>query len=64
MAIYIIYSLYEIKNCYQIGKFMSFKYKITVECDYKMRTKDEVKIAKCSSKLAILIIIQYMKIQT
>ena len=40
------YSLNKIKNCYQIGKFRSFKYKITVECDYKMRTKDEVKIAK------------------
>ena len=40
------YSLYEIKNCYQFHKVKSFKYKATAECDYKKRTKDEVKIAK------------------
>ena len=37
------YSLYKIKNCCQIRKF---KDRITVLCDYKKRTKDEVKIAK------------------
>ena len=37
------YSLEEIKNCYQFRKLKSFKYKITVECDYKKRTKEEVK---------------------
>ena len=40
------YSLEEIKNCYQFRFVKSFKYKITVECDYKKRTKEEVKIAK------------------
>ena len=39
-------SLDEIKNCYQFRKVKSFKYKITVECDYKKRTKEEVKITK------------------
>ena len=40
------YSLEEIKNCYQFRKVKSFKYKITVECDYKKRTKKEVKTTK------------------
>ena len=40
------YSLEEIKNCYQFRKVKSFKYKITVECDYKTRTKEEVKTTK------------------
>ena len=36
-------SLEEIENCYQFCKVKSFKYKITVECEYKKRTKEEVK---------------------
>ena len=40
------YSLEEIKNCYQFRKVKSFKYKITAECDYKKRTKEEVKTTK------------------
>ena len=40
------HSLEEIKNCYQIRKVKSFKYKITAECDYKKRTKEEVKTTK------------------
>ena len=40
------YSLKEIKNCYQFRIVKSFKYKITVECDYKKRTKEEVKTIK------------------
>ena len=40
------YSLEEFKNCYQFRKVKSFKFKITVECDYKKRTKEEVKTAK------------------
>ena len=40
------YSLEEIKNCYQFRRVKSFKYKIKVECDYKKRTKEDVKIAK------------------
>ena len=40
------YSLEEIKNCYQFCKVKSFKYKITAECDYKKRTKEEVKTTK------------------
>ena len=40
------YSLEEIKNCYQFRRVKSFKYKITVECDYKKRNKEDVKIAK------------------
>ena len=40
------YSLEEIKNCYQFLKVKSFKYKITAECDYKKRTKEEVKTTK------------------
>ena len=39
-------SLEEIKNCYQHRKFRSFKYKITAECEYKKRTKEEVKTTK------------------
>ena len=39
-------SLDEITNCYEFRKFKSFKHKITAECDYKKRTKDEVKITK------------------
>ena len=47
------YTLEEIKNCYQSAKpfhgfrkVKSFKYKITAECDYKKRTKEEVKTTK------------------
>ena len=40
------YSLEEIKNCYQFRKVKSFKYKITAECDYKKRNKEEVKNTK------------------
>ena len=40
------YSLEEIKNCYQFRRVKSVKYKITVECDHKKRTKEEVKITK------------------
>ena len=39
-------SLEEIKNCYQYWKVKSFKYKITAECEYKKRTKEEVKTTK------------------
>ena len=35
-------SLEEIKNYYQYRKVKSFKYKITAECEYKKRTKEEV----------------------
>ena len=40
------YSLEEIKNCYQFRKVKSLKYKFTAECEYKKRTKEEVKITK------------------
>ena len=40
------YSLEEIKNCYQFRKVKSFNYKVTAECEYKKRTKEEVKITK------------------
>ena len=40
------YSLEEIKNCYQFRKVKSFKYKITAECEYKKRTKEEVETTK------------------
>ena len=40
------YSLEEIKNCYQFRKVKRIKYKVTAECEYKKRTKEEVKIAK------------------
>ena len=39
-------SLEEIKNCHQFRKVKSFKYNITAECEYKKRTKEEVKITK------------------
>ena len=39
-------SLEEIKNCYQYRKVKSCKYKITAECEYKKRTKEEVKTTK------------------
>ena len=39
-------SLEEIKNCYQYRKVKSFKYKTTAECEYKKRTKEEVKTNK------------------
>ena len=58
------YSLEEIKNCYQFRGVKSFKYKITVECDYKKRTKEESKIKKYSSLATILKIKQYMKMET
>ena len=40
------YSLEEIKKCYQFRKVKSFKYKITADCYYKKRTKEEVKTTK------------------
>ena len=39
-------SLEEIKSCYQYRKVKNFKYKITAECEYKKRTKEEVKTTK------------------
>ena len=39
-------SLEEIKNGYQFRKVKSFKYKITAECEYKKRTKEEVNTTK------------------
>ena len=45
------YSLDEIENCYQFCKVKSFKYKITAECEYKKRTKDEVKTTKILHRL-------------
>ena len=39
-------SLEEIKNCYQICKIKSFKSNITADCEYKKRTKEEVKTTK------------------
>ena len=39
-------SLEEIKNFYQYRKVKSWKYKITDECEYKKRTKEEVKTTK------------------
>ena len=39
-------SLEEIKNRYQYRKVKSFKCKITAECEYKKRTKEEVKTTK------------------
>ena len=55
----------EIKSCYQFRKVKSFKYKIKAECDYKKRTKDEVKTTKYFSSPTILIIImQYMNMVT
>ena len=40
------YSLEQIKNCYQFRKVKILKYKITAKCDYKKRTKEEVKTTK------------------
>ena len=40
------YSLEEIKNFYQFGKVRSFKYKVTDDCEYKKRNKEEFKITK------------------
>ena len=39
-------SLEEIKNSYQFRKVISFKNKITAECEYKKRTEEEVKITE------------------
>ena len=58
------YSLEEIKNCYQFRKVKSFKYKFKAECDYKKRTKEEVKTTKYSLILIILKIMQYMNMVT
>ena len=58
------YSLEEIENCYQFRKVKSFKYKITAECKYKKRTKEEVKTTKIFSMLTILLVMQYMKMET
>ena len=49
------YFLEEIKNCYQFRKVKSFKYKITDECEYKKRTKDEVKTTKIFFKTDYII---------
>ena len=38
--------LIELKVGYHFHKVESFKYKVTAECDYKKRTKDEVKTTK------------------
>ena len=40
------YSLEEIENCYQFRKVKNFKYNITAECNYKKKTKEEVKTTK------------------
>ena len=40
------YSVEETKNCYQFRKDGSFKYKVTVECEYHKRSKEDVKIKK------------------
>ena len=40
------YSLEEIKNCYQFRKIKGFKCKITAECEYEKRTKEEIKTTK------------------
>ena len=40
------YSLEEIKNYYQYKKVKSLKYEITNECEYKKRTKEDVKATK------------------
>ena len=40
------HSLEEIKNCYQLRKVKRFKYKITADCAYKKRTKEEDKTTK------------------
>ena len=39
-------SLEENKNCYQYRKVKSVKNKVTAECEYKKRTKEEVKTTK------------------
>ena len=57
-------SLEDIENCYQYRKVKSFKYKITAECEYKERTKEEVKTTKIFSTITILLITQYMKMET
>ena len=57
-------SLEEIKTFYQFRKVKSFKYKITVVCEYMKRTKKEVKSTKVSSMLTILLIMQYMNMVT
>ena len=57
-------SLEEIKNCYQYGKVMSFKYKITAECEYKKAPKKKLKLLKNSAALTILLITQNMKMET
>ena len=48
-------SLEEIKNCYQFRKVNSFKYEITAECEYKKRTKEEVKTTKIYSNTDYII---------
>ena len=40
------YSLEEIKNYYQFRKVRSFQYKVTADCEYKKRTKEEAKYTK------------------
>ena len=57
-------SLDEIKSCYQFRKIRSCKYKITAECEYKKRTKEELKNTKKFSTLTLLLIMQYMKMET
>ena len=40
------YSLEGIEKCYQLKKVKSFKFKITAECEYKKKTKEEGKTTK------------------
>ena len=56
--------LEENKNCYQFLKVKSFKNKITTECEYKKRTKEEAKTTKTFLTLTILLMTQYMKMGT
>ena len=59
-----VITLYKKLKTYQFRKVKSFKYKITAECDYKKRAKEEVKTTKFFSILIILIIMQYMNMVT
>ena len=38
----LLITLYEeLKNCYQFRKVKIFRYRITTDCEYKKRTKEE-----------------------
>ena len=56
----IINSFEEIKNFYRYRKVKSVKYKITAECEYKKK----LKLRKFSSTLTILLMTQYLKMET